>query len=320
MKRIVIFFTILSMSLSGCGKKINTELTELIEATETDSIHTVNFTDDLGRNLIINEPQRVAVLLGSYAQAWTLAGGTFCAAADDVWEEYDLELSDDVINLGNTKSLSLELLLSAEPDFVIASTNSSQHLQWQDTLEAAEIPVAYFDVSNFEDYLRMLKIFTDITGKPELYEKNGLDVAEQIDAVVEKSKLRTNSPSVLVLRVSASSIRARGSEGNILGEILADLNCNNIADVNDSLLENLSIEHILQSAPDYIFMAPYGDDLEGIQTHVRQFIADNPAWAQLSAVKNNQVYYMEKSLFSLKPNHRWGEAYEQLEEILEHGA
>lgn len=316
MKRIVIFFTILSMSLSGCGKTTETNVSENT-SSETNSIHTVNFTDDLGRNISVNQPQRVAVLLGSYAQAWSLAGGDFCAAADDVWEEYELELSEDVINLGNTKSLSLELLLSAQPDFVIASTKTNQHLQWQDTLEAAGIDIAYFDVSNFNDYLRMLKIFTDITGKTQLYQTYGLDVLEQIDTVVEKSKLRSNSPSVLVLRVSASSIRARGSQGNILGEILADLGCSNIADTDDSLLENLSIEHILQSDPDYIFIAQYGDDLEGIQTHVKQFVADNPAWAQLSAVKNDQVYYMEKALFSLKPNHRWGEAYEQLEEILE---
>lgn len=316
MKRIVIFFTILSMSLSGCGKTTETNVSENT-SSETNSIHTVNFTDDLGRNISVNQPQRVAVLLGSYAQAWALAGGDFCAAADDVWEEYELELSEDVINLGNTKSLSLELLLSAQPDFVIASTKTNQHLQWQDTLEAAGIDIAYFDVSNFNDYLRMFKIFTDITGKTQLYQTYGLDVLEQIDTVVEKSKLRSNSPSVLVLRVSASSIRARGSQGNILGEILADLGCSNIADTDDSLLENLSIEHILQSDPDYIFIAQYGDDLEGIQTHVKQFVADNPAWAQLSAVKNDQVYYMEKALFSLKPNHRWGEAYEQLEEILE---
>lgn len=311
MKRFFALLLATLLLLSGCGSAP--------QEPETTAAQGVTFTDDLGRSVCVESHNRVAALLGSYAQAWTLAGGTLCAAADDAWEEYDLGLSEDTVNLGNTKTLSLELLLASQPDFVIASTKTNQHLQWQDTLEAAGIPVAYFDVADFEDYLHILQIFTQITGQEQMYQENGLAVREQIQEVIEKSKQRGESPSVLVLRVSASSIRARGSEGNILGEILSDLGCTNIADVNDSLLENLSVEHILRADPDYIFVAQYGDDVQGIQTHLQQFIADNPAWGQLTAVKNGKVYLMEKPLFSLKPNHRWGESYEQIEAILSNG-
>lgn len=311
MKRFFALFFAALFLLSGCSNASQNQ--------ETTAAQGVTFTDDLGRSVCVESHNRVAALLGSYAQAWTLAGGNLCAAADDAWEEYDLGLSEDIVNLGNTKTLSLELLLASQPDFVIASTKTNQHLQWQDTLEAAGIPVAYFDVADFEDYLHILQIFTQITSQEQMYQENGLAVQEQIQEVIEKSKQRTESPSVLVLRVSASSIRARGSKGNILGEILWDLGCTNIADVNDSLLENLSVEHILRADPDYIFVAQYGDDVQGIHTHLQQFIADNPAWGQLTAVKNQKVYLMEKSLFSLKPNHRWGESYEQIEEILSNG-
>ena len=308
MKQLIVWIVIACLLLSGCGAPQKTQAVE--------SQSGITFTDDLGRTVAVDRPQRVAALLGSYGQAWCLAGGTLCAAADDVWEEYDLGLPADAVNLGNTKSLSLERLLTAQPDFVIASTKTNQHLQWQPTLEAAGIPVAYFDVANFDDYLRVLKIFTDITGNSQLYEENGILVQQQIEAVIEKSKQCQTNPSVLVLRVSASSIRARGSEGNILGQILADLGCVNIADVDDSLLENLSIEHILQADPDYVFIAQYGDNVQGIQEHMQQFQADNPAWSQLTAVKTGKVYAMEKALYSLKPNHRWGEAYQRIEEIL----
>lgn len=311
MRRFFVLLLTLGILLAGCGSAA--------EKTVSVSENAVTFRDDLGRSVTVDTPERVAVLLGSYAESWTLAGGTICAAADDVWEEYDLGLPEDTVNLGNTKTLSLELLLASQPDFVIASTRTGQHLQWQDTLESAGIPVAYFDVANFEDYLHMLEIFTDITGRKDLYQTNGLDVQRRIEAVVEQSRLREQSPSVLVLRTSASSIRARASEGNVLGEILADLGCINIADSDDALLENLGIEHILQADPDYVFIAQYGDDVEGIKANVRQFILDNPAWAQLTAVKNDRVYYMEKALFSMKPNHRWGEAYAQIEEILSNG-
>lgn len=306
MKRFLCLLIMLSLPISGCAAG----------EVEWDGY---TFTDDLDRQVTVNAPQRVAILLGSYAEAWTLAGGTFCAAVDDAWEEYDLPIPEDAVNLGNTKSMSLELLLSVQPDFVIASTNTSQHLQWEPTLEAAGIPVAYFDVYDFEDYLRMMKIFTDITGREDCYETYGLAVEKQVQSVIESSQARTNDPKVLVLRISAATIRVRSSQGSILGEILRDLRCTNIADSDETLLENLSIERILQEDPDHIFLAPYGDDQAGVQTHLQRLLTEEPAWAQLTAVKEGRVHVMDKSLFSMKPNHRWGEAYAQAEEILANG-
>ena len=83
----------------------------------------------------------------------------------------------------------------------------------------------------------------------------------------------------------------------------------------ENTLENLSIEHILEQDPDYIFIVQQGDDEEGTRTNMNHFIADNPAWAELAAVKEDRVYFMEKALYALKPNNRWGEAYEKLEGI-----
>ncbi len=301
-------------------------LQDISEASNTDcagqaseSPHSVTFTDDLSRSVTVNRPQRVAALLGSFAQTWVLAGGNVCASADDAWEDFDLALPEDAVNLGMTKNLSLEKLLAAEPDFVIASTNTSQQLQWQDTLEQSGIPVAYFDVSGFEDYLRMLKICTDITGRSDLYQENGLNVQTQVESVIAESRKRLEeeaAPSVLFLRASASSIRAKNNSGNVLGEMLAALGCENIADSDDSLLENLSMERILQADPDFIFFVQSGDDTTGMEENVRRFLAENPAWEQLSAVKEDRVFFLDKTLYNLKPNNRWGEAYENLEAIL----
>ena len=61
-------------------------------------------------------------------------------------------------------------------------------MQLRETLEAAGIAVAYFDVDNFADYLAMLDVCTDITGRKDLYEKNGLQLQTQIEAI--KADLR----------------------------------------------------------------------------------------------------------------------------------
>ena len=313
MRRVMIFFLMIALLLSGCASRP--------AAPEPDS-SAVTFVDDLGRTITVKNPQRVACLLGSFAEVWQLAGGQVIATADDAWEDFGLELPEDAVNLGGTKHLSLELLLAAQPDFILASTNTRQNVEFRETLEATGIPVAYFDVFDFEDYLRLLKICTDITGCGDRYETYGTAVEQEIQQVIEKSKLRLQTreaPRVLFLRASASAVHVKNSEGVILGSMLKNLGCINIADSDATLLENLSIERILEADPDFIFVVQQGDDGEGTREYVRQFLQEHPAWAQLTAVKNGNVHFLPKALFGLKPNHRWGQAYDIVEEILSNG-
>lgn len=280
----------------------------------------VTFTDDLGRTVTVDRPQRVAALLGSFAQIWMLAGGTVCATADDAWEDLGLDLPEDTVNLGGTKYLNLELLLAARPDFILASANTRQNLEWQQTLDAAGIPTAYFHVADFDDYLRVLKLCTDITGRSDLYEVNGTAVQSQIDAVLQQSRQRLaakEAPTVLCLTASASNVYVKSSTDNVLGEMLRALGCVNIADSDSALLEQLSLERILEADPDCIFIAQRGDDTEGTRENLRQLFEGDTLWSKLTAVQTGKVWLMDKALYSLKPNHRWGEAYEKLEAILE---
>lgn len=273
------------------------------------------FTDDLGRTVTVTSHDRTAALLGSYADMWVLAGGSVCASADDAWEDFNLDMPSDAVNLGGTKSLSFEGLLSSKPDLVLASTNTPQHLEWQQNLENAGITVAYFNVLGFADYLRMFKICTDITGNHEAYDTYGTQLKTKIEEIIGRNADKPTQ-RVLVLRVSAGSIRAKNSEGTVLGEMLSDFGCENIADSDKSLLENLSVESIALANPDRIFLVQVGDDIEGTQRNVENMFAENPLWGTLDAVKNNCVHYMEKRLYNLKPNAHWAEAYEKLEEIL----
>jgi iron complex transport system substrate-binding protein len=290
-----------------------------VTTTENEASEEITFTDDLKRTVTVTQPKRIAALLGSFAQIWMLSGGEVIATADDAWDDLSLDLSEDTVNLGNTKQLSLEQLLAADPDFILASTNTRQNVEWQETLDATGIPTAYFDISDFDDYLRLLKVCTDITGRKDLYEEHGTKVAKQINDVIFQSESRLEDkepPTVLSMVASASNIFAKNSEGNVLGEMLKSLGCINIADSDSMILENLSIEHIIESDPDYIFFVQRGDNEEGMKDHVQRTLMEQPAWAELTAVKNGHVYFMEKNLYNLKPNHRWGDAYQKLEDIL----
>lgn len=280
----------------------------------------VTFTDALGREVRVPEkPERVAALLGSFADIWMLAGGKICATADDAWEDFGLTL-DGAVNIGGAHSPSLELLISSEPEFVIASASTASNVEMKDTLEAMGIPVAYFDVDNFEDYLSMLEICTDITGRKDLYEQNGLAIKKQIDAIKEQyrnANIPEHERKVLLLRAASTFVKAKGSKGTVLGEMLRDMGCVNIADNDESLLESLSVEAVIREEPHHIFVVTMGSDTEKAKKTLEKMIGENPAWSTLEAVKSGRLHIMDKKLFNLKPNARFAEAYETLADILQ---
>lgn len=306
-KFLAAFLTVLCLCfLAGCGA----------EKVQEEQAERVTVIDDLGRKVVVKMPKRTAVLIGSFADVWCLAGGkeTLVAAADDTWTQFDLDLSEDVVHLGAVKSPSLEKLLASEPDLVIGSTKTAADLELQGTLEQMGIPVIYFDVSSFKDYLRMLKVCTQLTGREENYQMYGTDVASQVEAA--KKRVTGKEPSVLYIRASGSSCKVKNSEGSVLGEMLADLGCRNIADSETGLLESLSMETILKEDPDYIFAVLQGSDTEKAQESMQKALLSNPAWQSLTAVKENRFFIMDQTLYNLKPNARWGVAYEKLADIL----
>ena len=189
----------------------------------------------------------------------------------------------------------------------------------KEQLETAGITVAYFDVDCFEDYLAMLDTCTEITGRKDLYEKNGLLVKTEIDRIKAELKsedLPEEKRTVLILRASAGFVKAKGSEGTILGEMLSDLGCINIADSDKSLLEDLSVESVIRREPRHIFVVTMGDDTEKALSNLTRMMEENPAWGTLEAVKENRLHVLDRRLFNIKPNAQWAKAYEQLGEIL----
>ena len=269
------------------------------------------FTDDLGRTVSVENPQRVACLTASFADIWCAAGGseTLAATTNATWTYFDLGLGEDVVNLGGSKTLDLEALAACDPDLILASCGTDRNVELEDTLEKMGMDTAYFSVNSFEDYLRMLKICTDLTGRADLYEQNGTAVAERVGEALARAD--GSRPSVLVIRATGSSCKVKGSEGSVLGEMLAALNCRNIAD--GGALEQLSMEAILAEDPDYIFVVMQNADAQPI---LEETLLRDPAWQSLTAVEAGRYFVMDPSLYNLKPNARWGEAYEILADIL----
>ncbi|MGX8708658.1 MAG: ABC transporter substrate-binding protein [bacterium] len=305
----IIAFVLGLCLLYGCGK--TEPNTASSSQSPSSAASAVTFTDDLGVQVTVDHPKKTAVLSASYADAWQLAGGIVAAYTDDA--KGTITIKDDMLNLGKLNTPNVESMIADKIDFVVLSGAISEHVKLRSTLESAGIKTAYFKVETFEDYAKMMKTLTDITGRADLYKKNVSD----LQAEIQKQTARADGshPTVLFLRAYSTGVKAKGSD-SMTGKMLKDLGCVNIADQKGSLLDNLSMEAIVAADPDFIFVTTMGESQKAALGMVDQLLTSNPAWSGLTAVKEKHYYVLPKELFHLKPNKRWGESYQILADDL----
>ena len=269
--------------------------------------------DDRGAAIPAAAPQRVVSLYGSYAEAWVQAGGTLVGATEDAVSERGMDLGTAQI-IGTTKEPNLEIILALDPDLVILSMDIAPQLSAAEVLETAGVPCAAFRVDTWQDYARMMDVFTALTGRRDLYEAIVPPMEAAIAQTIASAQAQ-NAPTVLLLRAYSTGVKAKADD-NLAGAMLEDLGCVNIAARQPSLLEELTLEAIVVEDPDCIFISVMGGDEEAALAVVEETLGQNPAWQGLTAVQEGRVYVLPRDLFHYKPNARWAESYAYLYELL----
>lgn len=280
---------------------------------------TVSVTDALGREVAFETaPERAVALLGSYGEVWIEAGGTLVGTTEDAVDSPGALAQGGVANLGSHSEPNLELLFSLEPDFVILSADTAAHPAIGETLEAAGIPCGYFSMLDWRGYMDLLRTFTSLTGRKDLYSEKVNSVQRPIEEMIAAAQASEGygERTALLLRAYASSVRAKDSESTVAGYILDDMGLVNIADSDSSMLENLTMEAILAADPDYIFVVTMGADVEAAERALEQTLLSNPAWSTLTAVREGRYVVLDRDLFHYRPNGRWAEAYAFMLELL----
>lgn len=265
-------------------------------------------------------PQRVVALLGSYAEAWMLAGGTLAGATDDAMTERKMSLGADVRIVGTTKAPHMERIIDIEPDLVLFSTDVCEQTQAAAALAEMGIHCRGFSVTTYGEYLDMMETLCALTGREDLYLEQSRTVREPIESMCNNARNdpRFGKRTALLLRAYSTGVKAKGSD-NMAGAMLSDMGLNNMADGENSLLESLTLEAIVEADPDYIFVVTMGKDDEKTMAALAESLTDNPAWAGLTAVREGRYVRLDKMLFHYKPNARWAESYAFLYALLYDG-
>lgn len=333
------------ITVSACGSidtpandsgSTDTDALTSADSTNTDADDAVNtesdtseinvsfpysFTDDSGEVVTLDaEPTKVAVLFSSYAEIWTDAGGSVAVTVAETVERGFADDSVTVIDPGSGHStIDLEALISAEPDFVIGTTDYAGQVDAVSFCRGVGIPAALFRVECFDDYLDVLEIFCDIAGSPENYELYGTSVESEIDALFDsvcEYLESADAPDILFVRAGStdSSTKAKTAADNFACAMLDELGVNNIADERGELTGALSLEAIIEADPDYMFITTMGNEAAAIE-HMDSMLTSE-GWRELSCVKESNYAYLPKELFHFKPNSRWADAYKMLVELL----
>lgn len=167
--------------------------------------------------------------------------------------------------------------------------------------------MAYFEVTTFDDYERLMRTFTDITGRADLYDQNVAKVAEAIDAIVGAVPAE-NPPTALLLTTFSGGTRVQSS-GTQTGAMLADLGVNNLADENRSLLKDFSLEAVIEMDPDFIFVIPMGNDTEAAMRNLERPRRQSGRGEPVRRAERRYIT-LDPTLYLAKPNAQWDAAYQ----------
>jgi len=340
MKRYVILITILSIisisttiffvkSISATEEKKEFAANELSE-DESDltaakeviqqkepSIFPYTFSDDIGNKVTLEKkPENVAVLFSSYADIWKLAGGDVAITVEEtVARGLANENQVTIVDPGSGKEINKEALIAAKPDFVIMTVDYAAQIELADYLRTRNIPAALFRIDDVYDYAHMLEICTDILDTRARYELYGASVLRETQSIIRKAKQQHSSPTILLIRAFSYGAKAKTTD-HFVGKMLKDLSADNIATHANTLLEDLSVEAILNENPDHIFVTTMGEDTDASISYMNDEYVATAAFQSLNAIREDHYYVLPKDMFLYKPNERWAEAYRYLAKLL----
>ena len=323
---VLLFALVMTISFAACQGRQQAEeaqpsspdLDSLEVSGGVNGVHYA-FQDVTGAQITLAEkPEKVAVLFSSFADVWQSAGGQVAITVGESVERGFVPEDTLLVDGGAGKTINQELLLSYEPDFVICSADLEEQVKTAELLQKQGIPAAVFHVESFQDYLDMLKICTDITGDEEAYETYGVQVQDEIDAILSSvpETDADSQPRILFIRAGSkySATKAKTADNNFVCVMLKELGTYNIAENAPVLLDGLSQEEILLENPDYIFISTMGDE-QAAKSYMDSVLQEE-VWQHLDAIREGRYTYLPKDLFQFKPNSRWGEAYQYLANLL----
>lgn len=289
----------------------------------------VTFIDGLGEERTIQKnPKRVVGLYPSHVVFWYEAGGEMVGriTTKTAEERMSAVTGNDIEIVGEGNSpdqLSFEKIMSQKPDIVILGIGSQTSMVQQ----FAELGVESIVIDNetLTDYMKWVKVISNLNGKPEIYEDTIKNILEPIKELLLKIPAE-GRPKMLMMSGNEKGKLTAYLPGTTAGGIADDLGAINIAvelteEEHDPTKgvdkTDLSFEALLENQPELILIKhSKRQDGESTKKIVLDVLSDNPVWMSLDAVKSDEIYSLPPTYFHYKPTLEYAEAYGYMAKIL----
>lgn len=246
------------------------------------------FSHESGETCVKAVPKKVVVLEYSFADHLGVLGEKPVGYAKDAMPVYLEPVVAGGEIVGKRKAPSLEKIATLKPDLIIA--DKKRHTGIYEQLSAIAPTIIHNSLrGNYDDQMNSLKQIADIYNKRDVADKAIAD----LEAKIAKTNAEGHSNSVLidVFRPGQHSIHSNES---FMGSMLERIGKTVPVKVRDGQTQfELDLEGVASINPDAILLLCTEKSQEGINA-----LMQNPVVGALTAVKNGNVYFVSKTLWS----------------------
>jgi iron complex transport system substrate-binding protein len=201
-------------------------------------------------------------------------------------------------------NLNKENLLSAKPDLIISQnicevcSAHTEHVKIAVEILEKKPEVYTMDPHDVDEILVSIKDISKMIGK----EKEGSKLVDSLSKRLEFVKTKTFEERPKI--VAIEWLDPFFTSGHWIPEMIETAGGENLISTKKMPSRKMKLDEIKKANPDIIVMMPCGFDVKRTVSEYNNVLAENTAWNELKAVKENNVYAVDANSYFSKPSLR----------------
>lgn len=251
---------------------------------------TRTITHEAGKTKVPEKPKKVVALEFSFVDALDELGITPVGIAQENKTDVSGLLGKDIsfTEVGTRQQPNLEVISSLQPDLIIGDFNRHKGI-YKQLQEIAPTIILKSRNATYEENIDSFKTIAEAVGKTKQMNDRLALHEERLQAA--KKKVDPNDDRKVMVGVfRADSLTAHG-ETSFDGELLEKIGIENAVTKTAEPTVTITLEQMVKWDPDVIFMAEADPKL------LKEW-KNNPLWNQITAVKNGEVYEVNRDLWT----------------------
>ena len=269
---------------------------------QTDEKNNLTYTYEDQSITLKAPPKKVLTLSAPLLNMAYAVGGTSIgrpATSSDIPEE-----AKSLPIIGQVAHINVETLIGLQPDFILGEKKQNGKLE--SLLQSNKLSYLLINYDGINDNVPLMEFLGKIYGTEDQASKVIKIYQNGIDAAIKRGE-QYKPAKVIVLRATGKSVTAE-TPRSICASMTELLKMHNVISDHKDIDFNLktvpySLEQLSADDPEIIFVVTMSkpENMDEVNKKMDEQMRNNPAWKNISAVKNERVYYLPMNLFLMNP-------------------